>query len=204
LVSSRACRSFDLEVKNSLVAVSGSFMALEANRDDQPAVGGSVITVKLTAVTAYLKGHLVKLKGERDGKGLIPVNFDTVADCLFVSASNKTLVHLEGIDIGDDKIKTQIQWDGKNNLYSNFTQLLDLQSTGDEMMTMSNMAVPYTWEKWIKTYGDNEQKQEKVRFQNPPSSESLEQSRPMNYELTEKSQQAFGASVARLPVPSRE
>jgi serine/threonine protein kinase len=204
LIGSKAGRPFDLEAKNSLVAISGSFMALEANRDNAEAANGSIIPVRLNSVTAYLKGYLVKLKGEKDGKGLLPINFESVEDCLFISASNKTLVHLEGMDFGEDKIRSQILWDGKKNLYSNFSQLLDLQSSGDEMMTMNNMAVPYTWDKWIKVYGENDQKLEKVRFQNPPSQENLEQASPMNFQLADKSQQSFGATVGRLPSPSSE
>ncbi|HEV3235658.1 MAG TPA: serine/threonine-protein kinase [Gemmataceae bacterium] len=204
LIASKSGRSFDLEAKNSLVAISGSFMALEANRDNAEAANGSIIPVRLNSVTAYLKGYLVKLKGEKDGKGLLPINFESVEDCLFISASNKTLVHLEGMDFGEDKIRSQILWDGKKNLYSNFSQLLDLQSSGDEMMTMNNMAVPYTWDKWIKVYGENDQKLEKVRFQNPPSQENLEQARPMNFQLADKSQQSFGAAVGRLPSPTSE
>ncbi|MFL5244901.1 MAG: serine/threonine-protein kinase [Gemmataceae bacterium] len=201
LVWSAASRPFDLEASNTLVALSGSFVSLEAGRDEMTNWGGSAIPVRLANVTAYLKGYLVRLKGGKDAKGLIPVNCSSVADCLFVSASNKTLVHLEGMDISEDRIRTQIQWDGRNNLYSNFTQILDLQSAGDEMPP-NNMPVPFTWDKWIKTYGENEQKQEKVAFQSPPSADALERATQSNFRLSDPTKQRFGANLAQLPNPT--
>src|SRR5207302_9049308 len=81
-------------------------------------------------VPSYLTDHLVWLRASQDegrnSKGLVPLQVRSAIDCLFISASGKSLVHLEGIDADD--IKRYFSWeDSRHNAYSNFDQLLDQQ-----------------------------------------------------------------------------
>jgi hypothetical protein len=201
LVWVRSSRPFDLDCSKSLVAVSGSLLNVEAGRDDAPAVATSATAnVKLSRLTAYLGGYLVRLKAGRELKSLVPVHCKPIADCLFVAADKKsTLIHLDGPSANEEKMRNLVQWEGgKNNNYSNFDRMLD-QQPPENSMEMSD--APYGQDKWKAFTGESDGRFGSVRFAEAPPLDKLPQATPGNFKVYDADMQSVGAEVDKLPPP---
>jgi len=199
LVAVRACRPFRLEVEDSLIVLEGSFLVLEANAKDPPAK--SRIELALNKVTSYLNDHLIWLRGAaepaRVNRGLTPTQV-VAEDCLFASASGKSLVHLEGLD-SEEQMKRFLTWEGRHNAYSNFPQMLDQQPSGD-----GSMALPaYDKTRWSAFTQENASRFEKVKFASPPAAEGASAKvQPDDFKTRpEETLQDYGANLDRLPKP---
>jgi serine/threonine protein kinase len=199
LVWARASRPFELDVQKSLVALTGSLLNVENLRENGPdAVPTHRLPVSLSRVTAYLGGHLVRLRSA-DLKSLVPVIVDPAQACLFVSADgSKALIHLEGTMATDDQVREKVVWKGDQNRYSNFLNMLDQQPS-----TMEMRMDAVTREKWTDFASDLGSKFVSVTFAGPlwPKARAAE--------LTPDSFRAdglpdVGAMIERLPAPAAE
>src|SRR5262249_29208687 len=128
LLTIRASRACELEVVDSLVALDGSLLTVDGSGKD---VARNHTEVTLRQVTTYLTDHLVWLRANKDeskpNKGLVQTMIKTAANCLFVSARGKSLIHLDGVDT-DEQMKYYFSWvDSQHNAFSNFDRLLDQQ-----------------------------------------------------------------------------
>jgi hypothetical protein len=193
LVRLRASRPFDFDCGNSLVALNGSLLNIEASLDDAPA--GQTINVKLSHLTAYLGGYLLRLKAG-DLKSLVPVHCSGVVDCLFVAANKKSLIHLDGPSSNEDRMKMLVQWDGKNNAYSEHDNMLDQQAPEDPL----TMDKPYGQEEWKNFTGETEAKFNTVKFAEAPGPDTLAQARPTGFKLRPDAP-TLGAKIDDLPRP---
>jgi hypothetical protein len=201
LVSAKASRPFELEVKDSLAALTGSLLNIDAGSKDMPAPEGKEIAVQLSNVTAYLGGHLVRLHAANLGS-LVPVHFNPPAkSCLLASAGErKALVHLEG-GVKDDKAALgRLVWTGEANNYSNFGPMLDQQPPEGEM---PRPMIPQ--KEWKDKESESESKFEAVKFAGalwPDGDVSPAKALPENF-VVKSGMRSFGVQK-KLPVPAAE
>ncbi|HMF14861.1 MAG TPA: hypothetical protein VKE94_21245, partial [Gemmataceae bacterium] len=134
LIVCHSSRPLEADITNVWAALSGAFLACETARDENaPRPDADQPTqLRLKQVTAYLMGHLIRLRAAREAgtetklsfKSVTPVRIDP-ANCIFQAASGKSLVHLEGPDPGDDLMKILVQWNPtSSNSYGTFDTML--------------------------------------------------------------------------------
>jgi hypothetical protein len=196
----RASRPFELRVENSLVALDGSFLMVDGSSKDPGMRNRSEIVLK--QVTTYLTDHLIWLRASRqDGrtsKGLIPTYVQSATDCVFASATGKTLVHLDGFD-ADEQMKRCFSWgDSKRILYANYDQLLDQRSFSEgEMMPPT----PYGRTEWGEFTRDPDVRFDRLRFPGLSAQDvALAKLPATDFRMkTEAGMQGYGAELERLP-----
>jgi serine/threonine protein kinase len=201
LVWVRSSRPFDLDCGNSLIALTGSLLNVEAARDDAgPTPTGQTANIRLSRLTAYLGGYLVRLKAGRDLKSLVPVHCKPITDCLFVAADKKTtLIHLDGPSANEDRMHSLLQWDGgKNNIYSGFDHMLD-QQPPENSMEMSDP--PYGQKEWKVFTGESDGRFTSVKFVEPPDFDKLAQTTPASFKLLDADPPLVGVEINDLPRP---
>jgi hypothetical protein len=159
LIAARASRPFVAEVKDSLVALTGSLLNVDAGTKDAPAPAGKEIAVRLTQTTAYLGGHLVRLRAANMGS-LVPVHCLPEKSLIVSAGDKKALVHLEAGPKDLTTASQRLQWNGKDNNYANFSPMLDQQPGEAEMPTPA-----VTREEWKQN--DDQSKFEDVKFAGP-------------------------------------
>ncbi len=161
LVAAHASRTFDLEVNESLVALTGSLLNVDttAAKDAPAATTTKEISVRLTQMTAYLGGHLVRLRAA-NLSSLLPVHCAPVKS-LLVSAYNhkKALLHLEAGPMDGEAARRRLPWNGDGNTYANFYTMLD-QQAGE-----SGAPMKATSDKWQES--DVGSHSDDVRFPDP-------------------------------------
>jgi serine/threonine protein kinase len=202
LMAVRASRPFELRVERSLAALDGSLLVVEGSPKDSPPKGRALVT--LDQVTTYLTEHLVWLHaspGEsRSMKGLVHTQFKSVSNCLFMSASSKSLVHLDGVDT-EEQMKRLFSWgESRHNVYSNFTPtLLDQQPSNDGTMP----PIPYDKMQWQGFTQEQDARYDRVRLSALPAPDG-----PLSKVLAadfktkpEANLQGYGAELNSLPKP---
>ena len=163
LLWTRANRPFALDVRESLVALSGSVVNLDLSAEDTTPPSSREIRLSFDRVTTYLAGHLVRLSSTRDARGLLPVRC-RAEYCLFLPAgSSKTLIQLEGVE-GDEKSLNDkfLSKDWRQNAYGSYASLMSQEST-------DGMAAPVGMDKWRTRSGDDTGTFN-VKLERPPSS----------------------------------
>jgi hypothetical protein len=161
LISARVSRPFEVAVKDSLAALTGSLLNVDDGRKDAPAApGGKEIAVRLDQTTAYLGGHLVRLRAASMGS-LVPVHCFPSKSLLVSAGDKKALLHLEAApkDLATAAQRLDLKGEGGNN-YANFAPMLDQQPGGDEMPTPA-----VTKDEWKQN--DDQSKFEDVKFAGP-------------------------------------
>src|SRR5262249_45726831 len=125
-------------------------------------------TVKLSQVTAYLGEHLVTLKAARNAMGLLKTEV-VAQDCLFASATGKSLVHLDRME-NDAQVRRLQAWAGSRehpNVYSGFSPMLDQLPRHEDSMLM-----PFDREGWLAFTQEPPGAFERVRFGAAPAAEA--------------------------------
>jgi len=174
----RPGQPINLDAKNSLVALAGSFLKVD-NASVAPGVVPEFETeVKLTNVTAYLTRHLVHLRAGRAGSGLVGARV-TAQDCLFAAAAKESLVHLDAWP--ESETRNKLAWEGGRNVYGNFEKMLDQQPPEENVMAPT----PVDQATWREFAGDKEVPVFlKVKFELPPLTERpLVQALPEQFRL---------------------
>jgi hypothetical protein len=199
LVAARVSRQFELEVDNALVALAGSLVNVDLG--DEPAPDAAEVAVELSRATAYLGGHLLRLHA-KDARALLPFKFKPVQDCLFVSATgSNSLIHIDGPEVSDDRLRTLLTWDGQHNAYTDFTQpgLIDQAPEGGAM------AMPFTRDKWKEFTSETGAVFDRVRFRDRPAADTpLSRVTPARFrikadEMVGPDMLSFGADLDKLP-----
>jgi hypothetical protein len=128
LVRSPAGRPLELRALNAAVVLTGSFVDAAGAGDAPGAGAGPQLQADLERVTAYLDGHLFRLRAGEGLKGLLPVAC-RAAGCLFVAGSDRSLIHLDGAAADVEQLKARVRWSGEHNAYANFKRrpMLDQQ-----------------------------------------------------------------------------
>ena len=197
LVGLRPSRPCGLEVKKSLIALTGSLLNVENPGGDVPSAGLSQrVVLNLNRVTTYLGGHLVRLRAV-DPKSLVPVRVEQAVSCLFVSAEpeGKALIHLEGFRLPNkDMVKDRLTWKGEHNYYSsNFMNMLDQQPNDSEMPLEA-----ITQERW-KVFAESDCKFVPIKFADPLLSVVPAPARPRDSFRIDSIPQDVGANLEDLP-----
>ncbi|HLN31345.1 MAG TPA: protein kinase [Gemmataceae bacterium] len=200
LVRVIASRPFTLNVEDSLVTLEGSFLIVDGNPKDLGSRGAHV-EISLKRVITYLTEHLIWLRAfkeeGRNTKGLVHIQMKPVANCLFVSANGKSLVHCDGFD-SEEQVKRCLSWgESDHNWYSGFSQYLDQQpSTENAAITPT----PYSRTQWEDFTQEQNGRFDKVRFSILlPSEIPLAKVSAMDFKTKEVNVQGYGVDVERLP-----
>jgi hypothetical protein len=152
LLVSRASRPCELELKDSLAALSGTFLHLDVSGDGGTPKSDQKVNVLLTRSTTYLGGHLVRLAG-KDRRSLVPIKV-TATKCLFVPAGSRALIQLDMPNTEEKSVKDKFSWEGSENAYGAYTMLLAQNPGGEEMAPL-----PIRVDKWKQEYpGEDDSK----------------------------------------------
>lgn len=161
VVNVRLSRALDLEAKNTLAAVTGSFLNMSA-RDETAPTGGSVGLV-LDRCTVHVGEHLLRFRtSASDTRGFVPV-LCRAYDCLFLAAENRSLVHLDGPETNAEKMKTLLTWNGSHNGYAGYMKMLD-QTPNDNSMALP----PVEQMEWTRFTGETDAVFKGVKLSMPP------------------------------------
>jgi serine/threonine protein kinase len=192
LVAVRASRPLVLDVKDSLVALGGSFLNVESNPKEPQSA--AIETVTLKHVTTYMTDHLVRL-GATNARGLVPVQVWS-EDCLFASAGDKPFMHLDGMDAGETPMNRLFSWEqGKHNAYSKSMPMLDPKPRTDDMPVP-----PYGQDKWKSLTGETDALFTSIRFAAPPADSSLASVSPAAFRVAAESElKTYGVAIDVLP-----
>jgi hypothetical protein len=198
-VAVRSARALDLRVENTLVALVGSFVSVEAAAKD--GTPPALIQMKLSKVTTFLTDYLVRLQALTPGKDSVVIQVNPATGCLFASAEGKSLVHLEGVDLGTEQMKSLFSWDGgRQNVYSKFQPMLDQAPQGDELP-----APPMDQQRWKQFTGEMDAvfPFPPVKFAEPPESPlstSLVRATPNQFRVASDGMlTACGVDIESLP-----
>jgi serine/threonine protein kinase len=148
MLSARGGRPGELDLENSLVALTGSLLDVDCLRES-PAASG-VLLARLNQVTTYLQGNLLRLRAGKDLRSLTPLQVKP-SNCLFLPApptADRVLVHLEGPEGDEAMLRDKITWgeEGNSNAYGGFSCWLDHQSAEE-----GKMPEPFDRSRW-KTF----------------------------------------------------
>jgi serine/threonine protein kinase len=167
LVWSQGGQPAEVSVKNSLVALSGSLLNVEGNKEMTSPAGS--LTLQLRKVTTYLGGNLIRLKAGKDLKSLAQLRCEP-ENCLFLPMpGDRALVHLEGPESEERGLKGKLTWIPAMNAYGSFNTLLEQQSNG----TMMKMPLPATLEAWKNNFSGETDSEYNVKPINPPAPDLL-------------------------------
>jgi hypothetical protein len=193
LVAGRS-RPFELDARNTLAALGGSLLSVDATAEAPAAGATQKMAVRLAQVTTYLGGALLHLSAGRDLRGVVPVRVEPTR-CLFLQAPGaRPLVYLEGSE--EKALARKLDWQGGVNGYGGYTSMLEQQPPGEAMML-----VPVNRELWKTTYGEASSKFG-VELATPPAAdEPFAQLMPSQFKLPAESSD-LGAAAADLPRPA--
>jgi hypothetical protein len=200
LLSVRGSQALALDVEDSLIALDGSLAIVDGNAKEPPTKPAAQIN--LTRATIYLTDHLFLLRAceAKPMPGLVPTQVMQVANCVFVSGKEKNaLVHLDGMD-NDDQIKRLLSWgDGKQNVYSGFSPMVEQKARPDNATPLSQ----YDRGKWEDfTPRETERRYDKITFAAWPGTEQRPLSRSWGSQFKIKAPAeviGWGANTERLP-----
>jgi hypothetical protein len=191
----RVSRPLEVEAKNTLIAVEGSFLQVTAREDAAPA--GATMGLVLDGTTAHIGQHLIRLKTTGgDTRGLVPLACKA-DDCLFLATDNHALVHLDGPETNADKLRSLLTWNGSHNAYVGYMKMLD-QTPNDNTMALP----PVEQQEWMRFTGEADAVFKGVRLA-APSEEPLSRVTPSAYtpRVDANLMGPFGARTDKLPVP---
>jgi hypothetical protein len=168
VVRDRSGRPFELKARHTIAVLAGSFLSVESGAEAAPP--GQSIRATLGKVTAYLTQHLVRLQAGREQRGPVPVECEA-RECIFVAASDKSLVHLDGPETGEDRLRERLTWTGEGNVYGNLKdRMFDQMVPGDEMAMSGPTLGAERWKSLFKEDG-NSQFLPAVQFDAAPPAE---------------------------------
>ncbi len=208
LLSLRASRPFDLEVRNSLAVLAGSFLVSEGNRRE--ASFTSPASVSLDHVTACLGQNLAVLRSTPTHPVHVPLSFTSVSQCVFTATDARPFLYLDG-PASEDDLRRWLTWRGQKNVYNTTGSLLVWQPL-EMSMDMQRMPQRCDAERWQRLWGgdDDQPLFNRVKFAGFPAAErSLLQALPADFQVEPTGETgnadltSRGADVDRLPQPSR-
>jgi hypothetical protein len=194
----RVSRPMEVEAKNTLVAVDGSFLQTTAREDAVPM--GASVGVVLRESTLHVGQHLVRMKtAGGDTRGLVPLSCQA-HDCLFLATENRALVHLDGPETTGDKLRGLLVWNGSRNAYVGYMRMLD-QTPNDNSMALP----PVEQQEWMRFTGESDAAFKGVKLATPPEG-PLARVVPAAYtpRVDANLMGSFGAELDKLPATPSE
>jgi hypothetical protein len=156
--------------------------------------------VTLSKVTTYLTDHLVRLQSGREQHAPVTVQCKAKM-CMFVAAAGKSLVHLDGPETGEDRLKERLIWTGERNAYGNLKEhMFDQADPGDEMAMPGPTVGADRWKSLFKE-GDDATFPQTVPFEAaPPAEAPFSRVEPQQMRLAKNA--ATRGVGAELPMPA--
>lgn len=143
LVSLNGCRLLNVELKNSLVALDGSLLEIEAGNKTMPMTQG--VHWKMERSSIFTTDSLFALRA-RVGKMLTETNA-TVEGCVLASLALDPAMPVVTLD-REFEIANFVKWKGEQNFYANFDRLRDWKDQYPEQRSdYSKLALPRLTEK---------------------------------------------------------
>jgi hypothetical protein len=197
VVRDRSGRAFELRAKNTLAVLNGSFLCVESGAD-APAPG-QWVQATLGKVTAYLTDHLVRLQAGKEHRMPVPVHCDAKS-CVFVAAAGRALVHLDGPETNEDRLKDRLSWTGEGNAFGNLKdRMFDQVMPGSDEMTMSGPTVGA--ERWKSLFREDGNSQFLPGVQFAEAAPDGQFSRVKSPQMRLVSPKEVGAELA-VPMPA--
>ncbi len=129
LVFVPASRPAAITLDNSLVALNGSLLdVFGINKATERK--GLKTKIKLRKVSTFLTKPFLHLLAADEPKGLVPTHVEARSS-LFVTLASKTVISLIGVNVSQNGLRDYIEWDGADNAYSGFSNLLDQERNDD-------------------------------------------------------------------------
>ena len=149
LVNLCTCRRLQINLRNSLVAVSGSLVDLDVKADEMAPEQGPRVELRQTSV--FSREPVFALSSTRAGKGLGQVHVDATA-CLFAALAKRPLIYLKAPDVqSEGQLGKYLDWKGEQNGYARFDKLLEYERP-DEMGRQMEL----TTGEWGKLFGETQ------------------------------------------------
>jgi serine/threonine protein kinase len=185
-------RSLEVEIRNLALALDGSFCRMSGGALESSGPAGEV-RLQLHHVTTYLTGHLLALEDRRAGKGLARTQV-TARDCLFVTASGRPLVHVEGLE-GAEALKRVFNWTGEHNWYSGFENILEEQTA--MLNSMPLRIDPLSWGTHFRDGEDSRFARVKLALEGQQEL-SFSQVQPAHFQPDTPEAAAYGVDIEQL------
>jgi hypothetical protein len=133
----RASRPLDLEAYNTLFALAGSLLGVQAAGKEPPPEAEAKI--RLSRVSAFCTESLLTFRAGKNPRGFVPTVVDMAQNCLFVGSGDRPFVAMEANDFADGTPHDFLVWKGENNAYSNFEKMLAIRpDEGQSFYSMNN------------------------------------------------------------------
>jgi hypothetical protein len=187
-----------LTLRNSLVALTGSLVSVESDKEADPEreTPPGVFTLRLRKSTTYLGDHLIRLRAAKVLRRVAKVQCEA-DDCLFLPASSeRALVHLECPESEERSLMDKFSWSrGSKNAYGSFGTLLEQQSVG----VMPKMSSPSNLDAWKNNISGESASDYNVKLTSTPAVDTpLGQLLPSAFRTADKSLKDYGADIAAL------
>jgi serine/threonine protein kinase len=202
LIWGRGSRPFDLDLKNSLVALDGNLLNVEAAENAAAVMSMPNVNATLGHTTAYLSGYAVRLKAGKDLKALVPVQF-TAVQSLFVASAAQAFIHLDGPEMNQEQLRTKLSWMGEQNAFAGWGEMMiDHRPSGEDARPLT-----MTQDRWKTFAGDagSSKFYQRVKF-TPPGDTPLPGDTPFARLVPGQFKPAdltgVGADVQQTPRPS--
>ncbi|HWY87560.1 MAG TPA: hypothetical protein VNX28_12580, partial [Gemmataceae bacterium] len=141
----RASRPMDLEVNNTLLAMAGSLLSVQAGAKE-PAPEAEA-RIRLNHVSAFLTEPLLAFRSGKHPKGFVPAGVDA-ANSLFIGLGDKPFVLIEANDFTDGSLRDYFVWKGEHNAYGTYEKMLVIRP--DEGQPLFSMNNPRWWIDYTK------------------------------------------------------
>jgi serine/threonine protein kinase len=162
----RASRPLELEVDNTMLALAGSLVGVQAGSKE--AAPGTEAKIRLNHVSALLGEPLLAFRSGKNAKGFIPTVVDAAQNSLFVGLGDRPFVAIDAADFADGSLRDFLVWRGEHNAYSSFEKMLTIRP--DDGLPFFNMNNP----RWVEYYKETD-----ARFVPAPFSAMTMASRAM-------------------------
>jgi serine/threonine protein kinase len=187
----RSGRAAEVAAQNCLIALTGSFLSVEANKELVAAPTGNLIA-RVNRVTTCLGGHFLRVRATRDLKDLARIQCSP-SNCAFLPlGGDRSFVHLEGPEGEKKAWDDKVEWGANRNLYGSFGTLLEQQAAG-----FMEMPQPWSLGHW-KTFTQETDSEYNVKVSGLPSAEGLSQMMPSALKLPEEWRGEYGADPTLL------
>jgi hypothetical protein len=195
LICSQGGQLGELTLRNSLIALTGSLLSIESDKEADRETPAASFTLHLRKSTTYLGEHLIRLRAAKDLRSVAKVQCEP-ENCLFLPAGDRALVHLEGPE-GERGLMDKLSWGGRGgkNAYGLFTTLLEQQSVGG-MMEM--MPQPSNLDAWKNSISGESTSEYNIKPTGLPAVDTLAEQLPPAFRTTDKALKDYGADLAAL------
>jgi serine/threonine protein kinase len=182
LLWTRANRPFQLDIRRSLAALSGSLLHFEVSPEEQGTSTSQQVQIELQQLMTYLGGSLIRLSADRQPRGMVKIVCQA-SESLFVPAGT-TPRSLILFDSTDNEVRASLaerfNWTGSRNAYGAYSSLLSPENT-DSMP--GSMGMGMGMEKWKQLTAEEKSSEGIKLLRSPPPGTRFAQMTPSQFVL---------------------